>query len=100
MLDLLAVLGWAAAEGLGDGRPVRLDGAGAAGPLVLHAAALDARIGDLHLDPPPVSWSTRVQASVHRRQLASAVPGALRHYDLPDLIVAVAPRTVEIRRQD
>ncbi len=94
--DLLAVLEWAVAEGLATEAGVYLYGRGAAGPVALHAAALDGRFAALDLDRSLVSWQALVEARFHRRQLTNVVPGALRHYDLPELAAAIAPRPVEI----
>ena len=95
--DLEAVLQWASQAGVGVGKPIRLHGSGSAGPVALHAAALDERIAELHLDQSLVSWQAVIRACFHRQQLTNVVPGALKHYDFPDLVAAIVPRRVEIR---
>jgi hypothetical protein len=72
-------------------------GKGTAGPIALHAAALDPRIGGLTLDHTLTSWSDVVRTPLARHQLASVVPGVLASYDLPDLAATLAPRTLSIR---
>jgi len=66
-------------------------------PVALHVAALDSRVKQLHLDGMVLSWSSVAQATQSRNQLANAVPGALKSYDLPDLAAALAPRPLTIR---
>lgn len=95
--DLLAVLEWATADGPAAGQAVHLYGRGPAGPVALHAAALDGRFAALDLDGSLGSWEALVAARFQRQQLTTVVPGALRHYDLPDLVKAIAPRPVVIR---
>jgi cephalosporin-C deacetylase-like acetyl esterase len=75
----------------------RVIGKGAAGPIALHAAALDPRIGGLTLDHALVSWSDVVRTPLARGQLTNVVPGALAAYDLPDLAATLAPRTLSIQ---
>lgn len=69
---------------------------GPAGPAALHAAALDSRIKALTLDRSLVSWSSVAKTPVSYNQLTNVVPGALKVYDLPDLVKAIAPRKVTI----
>jgi pimeloyl-ACP methyl ester carboxylesterase len=92
VLDLLAVI-----EKLDAFKDVQMIGIGAAGPVVLHAAALEPRIKSVTLEKPVVSWSAVVRTPVGHGQLANVVPGALKAYDLPDLAKLVAPRPLTIR---
>lgn len=92
VLDLLAVV-----EQLGEVQEVDVIGAGAAGPVVLHAAALEPRIKAVTLEKSVLSWAAVVRTPVGHGQLASVVPGALKAYDLPDLAKLVAPRPLTIR---
>lgn len=78
-------------------KSVHVVGVGAAGPIALHAAALDARITELTLEGSLQSWPSLLDSKTSDNQLANVVPGALAHYDLPDLIKLIAPRRVTIR---
>jgi hypothetical protein len=73
-------------------------GLGTAGPVVLHAALLDQEglIKKVSLQRSLVSWSNIVEKGMSRDQLASVVPGALKRYDLPDLVARLAPLPVEV----
>jgi len=53
----------------------------------LHAAALaPERFGNVSVEKMIRSWTEVVRAPEHYNQLVNAVHGALRHYDLPDLV--------------
>jgi dienelactone hydrolase len=55
----------------------------------LHAAALDpSPFAELRLVGMPTTWTTVLSAADTRGQLVNAVHGALRTYDLPDLVDA------------
>jgi pimeloyl-ACP methyl ester carboxylesterase len=96
VLDLLSVLAWTLADPATAPASVAAVGVEAAAPVVLHAAALDPRIAEVTLDRGLVSWSAVARAKLNRDQLANAVPGALRHYDLPDLAASLAPRRLTV----
>ncbi len=63
---------------------------------LLHAAAFDPRIKKLALEGMLLSYESVVNNRIHRNVFENVIPGVLRHYDLPDLVAAVAPRPVEI----
>jgi cephalosporin-C deacetylase-like acetyl esterase/lysophospholipase L1-like esterase len=93
--DLLAVV-----EALATDHPEGFEmiAHGMAGPIALHAAALDQRIKRVTLEGSLVSWSNVVDTPLSRNQLANVVPGALRVYDLPELAASLAPRPLAIRQ--
>lgn len=91
--DLLAVLEGLAAESPGGFEVIS---SSTAGPAALHASALDSRIKAVTLDKSLVSWSSVAKTSVSYNQLTNVVPGALKVYDLPDLVKVIAPRKVTI----
>ena len=62
----------------------------------LYAAAFDSRIAEVTLDRMAPSYESVIRAKIHRNQWENAVVGALRHYDLPDLIRWIAPRKVTV----
>jgi dienelactone hydrolase len=88
--DLLAVV-------RAVGREVEVVGVGAAGPVALHAAALDDRVKFVTVEGSIPSWELVVRTPVTQNQLSGVVPGALAVYDLPDIVAAIGPRKVMIR---
>jgi hypothetical protein len=76
---------------------IHLIGVGAAGPVVLHAAALEPRIKQVTIEKSVLSWSAVVRTPISHNQLTNVVPAALRVYDLPELAALIAPRTLTIR---
>ncbi len=76
---------------------VHLYALGNAGPVALHAAALDKRITQITLEKSLMRWADVVHTPISRNQLANAVPGVLRVYDLPKLAGLLAPRNLTIR---
>ena len=72
---------------------------GTTAPALLHAAAFDDRIGRVALHGPLLSYGS---LAVHERYDPQFIPvsvaGALRGYDLPDLLAGLAPRPVLVTR--
>ena len=62
----------------------------------LYAAVLDRRIRKLVLEGMLSSYNSIVENKIHRQVFESVVPGALKFYDLPDLVATLAPRKVSI----
>ncbi|HWC00437.1 MAG TPA: hypothetical protein VG672_27210, partial [Bryobacteraceae bacterium] len=76
--------------------PAKLSGLGrntGAVPL-LYAAAFDSRLRALALENMLLSYDAVVNQAIHRQVFESIVPGALEEYDLPELVAAIAPRSV------
>lgn len=71
-------------------------GYGAGGVYVLHAAALDRRIARVLTHESPALLRLGVDRPIHRHIYEVAVPGMLNHYDLDDLMRAIAPRPVTV----
>jgi len=71
-------------------------GYGAGGVYVLHAAALDSRIARVLTQESPALLRLGVDRPIHRHIYEVAVPGMLNHYDLDDVIRAIAPRPVTV----
>jgi len=79
------------------GRPVDLIAVGQAGIPALHAAVLGQELfGKVKLVHPLVSWSDIVQSGRSVNQLAGIVHGALKVYDLPDLVAAFGRGRIDI----
>jgi dienelactone hydrolase len=91
VLDVLAIL---RANGQDE---VHVVGVGLAGPVALHAAALEKSIRKVTLEGSLVSWANVAHTPVSYNQLSSAIPGVLKVYDLPELAVMLAPRALIIR---
>jgi hypothetical protein len=90
--DVLAAADVLAARDDVDPHRIDIVGVGPAGPVALHAAALDGRFASLTLRRAIDSWVDDVLAKPLGRDLMGyIVPGALMTYDLPDLIRVVAP---------
>ena len=69
-------------------------GKGSGAVPLLYAAAFDRRFGRVALDRMLVSYESVVNQRIHRQAFEQIVPGALRDFDLPDLVAALAPRPV------
>jgi hypothetical protein len=96
--DVLTGLDVLARRGEVDAGGIELVGVGTAGPVALHAAALDERFARLTLRDSIHSWVDGVVAQPRRANVIGyMVPSALLKYDLPDLVAAIAPRPVQIR---
>ncbi|MDD4267960.1 MAG: acetylxylan esterase [Thermoguttaceae bacterium] len=68
-------------------RPIQLTSIGRVGPPTLHAAALEADLfATVTLRNSLVSWSNVVHTPLTKNQNVNLVHGALRKYDLPDLV--------------
>jgi len=71
---------------------VKLIAIGEAGPPALHAAAVEQDLfASLELRQSLVSWSSVVYTTVTHNQWTNLVHGALRAYDLPDLLAVLPP---------
>jgi dienelactone hydrolase len=62
----------------------------------LFAALFDTRISKLALDGMLVSYESVVSERINQGIADQIVPSALKYFDLPDVIAAVAPRRVAI----
>jgi cephalosporin-C deacetylase-like acetyl esterase len=62
----------------------------------LYVMAFDSRVHSATLERMVVSYESVIRHRIHRQQWENAVPGALRHYDLPDLVRWSGPRAVKI----
>jgi dienelactone hydrolase len=94
--DLLAVVEWLDRESANGRVPIHAMGIGSGGPIVLHAAALDARIKQVTVEQSVLSWSAVARTPISLNQLTNVIPGALKVYDLPDLAALIAPRPLTI----
>ena len=81
-----------------DGGAFHVVGVGKAAPVALHAAFFNDRIRRLTLEGGACSWTSIARTPLAKDHLANVVPGALKVYDLPDLVGALKGRTVLIRQ--
>ena len=79
-----------------DPKAVNLVAVGQAGPVGIHAAALDTRFAAVTVQRSITTWLDVIAAPLGRNHLTHVVPAALTRYDLTDLIRAVAPRPVHV----
>ncbi|MBC8356569.1 MAG: acetylxylan esterase [Planctomycetes bacterium] len=76
---------------------IQLIATGEAAVPALHAASLEpSRFESVRLKGMIRSWAEVVAASENKNQLVNAVHGALRHYDLPELIELAGKALVKI----
>ncbi len=99
VLDILTAV--RALEIQGHSGRVALIGEGAAGLWGLFAAVLSERVGALSIRGSLVSYGRLVADPFPLwiqgdRESSVVVPGALEHFDLPDLVSALAPRLVRL----
>jgi len=79
----------------GQSRPVHLVGVGQAGIIALHAAALHPeRFASVTVRNTPRDWSSLTGQDTPAGQADSVVHGALRIYDLPDLVRLIGAEKV------
>ena len=71
-------------------------GKGGMGVALLHAAALDRRITRVVVEDTPESFHAILDEPLHRNAPEIVIPGVLRHYDIADLVRAIAPRSVTV----
>ncbi len=94
--DVIAAVQWLAAQETVDSAMISAWADGASGTVLLHAAVLEPRIRQVTIEGALTTWASVVDADVHRNVAESIVPGVLLHYDLDDLIIAIAPRRISV----
>jgi len=95
--DALSALEVLASDPGTDPRKLSAVGIEGGGLVVLHAAVLDERLGEISIERAIESWIEVVLTPLCRNQLNQVVPGALKFYDLPDLVRALGPRRVTVK---
>ena len=63
---------------------------------LLHAAAMDPRIAGVIVEEGLLSYASIARTPIHRQVFDTIIPGVLGKYDLPDLVLSLAPRPVEL----
>jgi dienelactone hydrolase len=89
----IAAADWLTAQGKG---PLAIYGVGALGPVALHVAVLDKRFTTVVSNAAQATYRSSVDEPIARLLPEIAMPDVLLHYDLPDLLSALAPRRVVV----
>jgi len=77
-----------------DTSSIRAAARNVSGVWLLMAASLDARIGKVWLDGTPYSLRAALEVPLTRDLHDAVIPGFALHWDLEDLVKAIAPRQV------
>jgi cephalosporin-C deacetylase-like acetyl esterase len=94
--DVIRVVNWLVSRTDIDRNSITLYGKGALGMVALHAAALETRITRVMAENTLVSYRTALDAPLHRNLSEITIPGVLNHYDVSELLEAIAPREVRL----
>jgi cephalosporin-C deacetylase-like acetyl esterase len=94
--DVIRVVNWLASRSDIDGSAITIYGKGAFGMVALHAAAVDTRITRVIAENTLVSYRTALETPLHKNLSEITIPGVLQHYDVTDLLEAIAPRDVKL----
>ena len=90
--DIVRVVAWLQGNSKVRADRIGLAATGTIGPAALHAAAFSPEIRWLALDGAPATYASVVMNQMYKVPSTAMVAGALSAYDLPDLVVAMAPR--------
>ncbi|MEX1212817.1 MAG: alpha/beta hydrolase family protein [Balneolaceae bacterium] len=93
--DLVSLIRWASHK---DGvRQLHGVARGSISPTLLHAALMDPTLQSIQIERGLVSWRDLVSRHDYETDhVLFSVPAALRAYDLPDLVMALAPTPVTL----
>jgi hypothetical protein len=81
-----------------EAKQIHMIAQGKAGPPALHAMALEPGLfKSLTLRKSLVSWSNVVRTPVTRDVLTNTVHGALKIYDLPDLVKLIGSKRIKVQ---
>ncbi|MCS7314123.1 MAG: acetylxylan esterase [Bryobacterales bacterium] len=90
--DLLSCFRYLASRPDVDPAGIGILGKANGGVVAIVAAALEPRVARVAAEGSVLSYMDIVRAPLHENMTELIVPGLLRHFDLPDLAAAVAPR--------
>jgi len=77
-----------------DTSKISIVGIDRAGPVVMHAAALEEKFKSVTIRLSDSSWVDIVSTPNAINKMTHLVPGALKYYDLPDIVASISPRPV------
>ena len=86
VVDVLTLADFCTHHPLLSGHPLHVVADGLYGPVMMHAAVLDPRIEKVLLTRTLKTWRDYLEHPLQHDMMTNVVPGALRHYDLPDLV--------------
>jgi hypothetical protein len=66
---------------------------------MLYAAAFDSRLSSLELDGLLTSYQAIIESRYHRNAFEHVVQGAIRRYDIDDLLKAISHRPVGVKNR-
>lgn len=92
--EIIRAIDYLAARPDVDASAITAYGKAGAGVALLHAAALDRRIARVVVEDTPTSFRAVLDTPLHHDAPEIVIPGVLTHYDIADLVKAIAPRKV------
>lgn len=92
--DIMKSLDVLLARGDVDTSKINIVGIGRGGPVVMHAAALEEKFKTTTIRLSDSSWVKIVGSPNATNKMTHLVPGALKYYDLPDIVASISPRPV------
>jgi dienelactone hydrolase len=92
--DILQGVGLLTARADVNPADIRAAAFGVKGIWLLLAAAVDTRIGKLWIDHTPYNLGSAMERPMNTNLFDAMIPGFLLHWDIPDLVQAIAPRPV------
>ena len=94
--DAIRAVNWLASRQDVDRAKIAVYGNGPLGVVALHAAALDSRLERVVIENTLADYALALNAPLTRNLPEIALDGVLRKYDLPGLMLTVAPRSVAV----
>jgi hypothetical protein len=94
--DVLDGVAWLARQQEVNPREIDAWAEESSGVVLLHAAVLDPAIRHVTLEHSLVSYQSVLDAHVHRNVSEDVIPDVMLHYDLDDLMIATAARSVTV----
>jgi cephalosporin-C deacetylase-like acetyl esterase len=75
---------------------IEILGIGHCGIVALHSAAIDSRFSSVKIINSISSFMDIISEPEAKNQFKNVVPGAMKYYDLPDLVNSIVPRPLKI----
>jgi cephalosporin-C deacetylase-like acetyl esterase len=94
--DTIRAMDWLCSRKDVDRSAITAYGNGPLGTALLHAAALDTRIGQVMVENTLTAYRMIADQPIHRNAAEVLVPGVLRKYDIGDLLLMAYPRPVTL----
>jgi hypothetical protein len=92
MDDVFSVINSLCSQRFVDCTDISAHSSGAYGVVLLYAAVLDKRFAHISVDHSLSSYRSVVDSNLHRDVSESVFPGALLHFDVPDVVAALGKR--------